>query len=163
MTRKNPPTAPAGAVAKDRRGASTIELALVCPVFLLLMLGMIDASRMVAARLHVEQAAQRTAEYALAVKPRSNNGAYLTAEAVHASGEPASNIDVEIFLECDDQRQASYTSVCPAGQHSARFVSVSIETEYEPMFDWASLSRLFGIRIFPDSIRMTGDSLVRMQ
>lgn len=150
-------------VSNDERGASIIELALIAPVLFLLLFGSIDISRAVAAKLDLEQAAQRTTDFALAQRPRSSDGTYLKDEAAAASGVPAADVAVDIFLECNGVRQADYNSSCVAGETRARLVSVAIRMSFEPVFDWAGLAWFFGGQAIPDPIPITGDSVVRFQ
>lgn len=147
-------------IGRDRRGVATIELAFVVPLLLLLMLGTIDFSQIFAARLDLEQAAQRTTDYALAVPPPSQNGTQLRAEAMAAAGVPAQNVTVELYLECDGVRQTNFTATCPS-QIKARYVRVVIIDQVDTVFDWGALSALFGERIFPVISQVSGDSIVR--
>lgn len=150
---------------RNDRGVSAVELGVSLPILMMLTVGAVDVSNLISARLDLEQAAQRTTDLALASHPRSNNGAYLVAEAVAASGQPASNVTVDIFLECDGVRQPKeeYLEGCEEGELRARFASVSISRDYEPMFNYRGLSSLFGRQMIDSSIRITGDSVVRFQ
>jgi len=148
----------------DSKGTSMIELAIVFPVLLALMLGMVDISRFVAARLDAEQAAQRATDYALSLRPENDNGTYIRDEAATAAGVPTSDVTVEIYLECNTVRQASFNDLCTAGQDRGRFVDVSIDRDLDLIFDWGSIARLFGVNnVMGSSITVTGDSLVRFQ
>src|SRR6478672_13485405 len=49
-------------LARDERGASIIEMAMVMPVFAGLLIGMVDISRAYSAKLQLEQAAYRAIE-----------------------------------------------------------------------------------------------------
>jgi hypothetical protein len=150
-------------IACDERGVSAVELGVSLPILLMLTVGAVDVSNLISARLDLEQAAQRTTDLALASRPRSSDGAYLVAEAAAASGQPAGNVTVDIFLECDGERQDDFAAACDDGELRARFASVSISRDYEPMFDYRALSNLFGRRMIASSIRITGDSVVRFQ
>lgn len=150
-------------LARDERGLSAVELGISLPILVMLTVGAVDVSNLVSARLDLEQAAQRTTDLALASHPRSSNGAYLVADAAGASGQPTSNIVVEIFLECDGERQESFATACDPGEERARFASVSISADYQPTFDYRALARLFGRQMMDSSIRITGDSVVRFQ
>ena len=166
MTASPPSGGPGTALRRlrtDESGVGATELALILPILMLLILGTIDVSRLVASRLDLEQAAQRTADLALAVRPRTSDTSYLVAEAMAASGQPSSNVTVELFLECAGVRQPSFTAACPAGQLRARFVSVRIRGPYTPLFDWSALANVFGGQVLPPSITVTGDAVVRFQ
>ena len=68
-------------LARDCSGVGFIELALTAPLLALLFLGMIDLSSVVSTRIDLEQAAQRTTDYALAKRPPNGNTSYLVNEA----------------------------------------------------------------------------------
>ena len=148
---------------RDRAGTGVMELGLAFPVLLMLLLGTIDASRMIAAKLDMEQAAQRTTDFALAKRPDSNSGIYLQAEAATAAGVPTSDVTVDIFLECDGVRQADFNTICSAGQSQARFASVTIDKTVDTIFDWSTLSSVVGSDILPAQVTVQGDSVVRFQ
>ncbi|HSG34203.1 MAG TPA: TadE/TadG family type IV pilus assembly protein [Sphingomonadaceae bacterium] len=149
-------------LASEERGTGIMELGIALPVLLLLLLGTVDASRMAAAKIDLEQAAQRTTDYALAVRPNGNDGTYLQAEAASAAGVPTSQVTVDIYLECDGVR-VDFALTCVAGEVRARYVSVEIDDNVETMFDWAALSAVIGSTALPSSIRVQGDSIVRIQ
>lgn len=151
------------ALHRCRRGTGTMELALMAPALVLLFAGMIDMSRAISGRLDLEQAALRTTDYALAVHPTSADGSYLGAEAAIAANVPANQVTVDIFLECNGVRAASFVTECDPGQTRARFVKVVIRRQVRAMFDWGSLSRLVGLNLMPDGIIVTGDNQVRIQ
>jgi Flp pilus assembly protein TadG len=148
---------------RDNAGTGVMELALALPVLLLLLLGTIDTSRMIADKLDMEQAAQRTTDYALAKRPDSSNGTYLQNEAASAAGVPTSDVTVDIWLECDGVRQTDFSTACAAGQQQARYASVTIDKPVATLFNWSSLASFFGSKVLPASVTVQGDSVVRFQ
>lgn len=152
-------------LVSDQTGAGILELALVLPVLLVLLVGAIDLSLFISAKLDLEQAAQRTTDLALSQRPLTSDGTYLKTEAATASGESAENITVSIYLECGGVREATFNTICPGGQSQARYVDVSIRNEIEPLFDWANFARAFGFGSgsASGSITVVGDSVVRFQ
>ena len=151
------------ALLRDSAGTGVMELGLAFPVLLMLLLGTIDASRMIAAKIDMEQAAQRTTDFALAKRPDSNSGTYLQAEAATAAGVPTSDVTVDIFLECDGVRQTDFSIACTAGQSQARYASVTIDKAVNTIFDWGALSEMVGSNILPSVVTVQGDSVVRFQ
>ncbi|MBH0114011.1 pilus assembly protein [Novosphingobium sp. YJ-S2-02] len=148
---------------KDRRGASVIELGLVLPVLLLVLVGMVEVSRFVVARIDVEQAAQRTTDFALAKRPQSPDTSYIVAEAARAGNVDASLVDAQLFLECDGVRQDNFDGYCGATEESARYVYVSIKRPMQMQFDWSVLTNMFGSEVMSSTITLEGDSLERIQ
>lgn len=143
----------------DVQGVGVMELALITPVLMLLFLGMVDLSMMATAKIDLEQAAQRTTDFALAKRPTRNDGSYLATEAASAAGVPKEQVTVELFLECNGIRQASFDTPCPTGQVQARFASVEIRRNVERLFDWGAFSNA----TLASPVSIAGDSVVRFQ
>ena len=129
-----------GILARDERGASVIELALVAPVFASMLIGMVDISRGYSAKLQLEQAAQRAIEKVQQYQTTSSTYSTLQDEAATAAGVATSAVTIDYWLECNGARQAVYDSSCSAGQSYVRYVTVSIQKVFTPMF---------GTRYFP--------------
>jgi Flp pilus assembly protein TadG len=121
-------------LAKDDRGASIIELALVAPVLASLLIGMVDLSRAYSYKLKLEQAAQRAIEKVQAYQTTTSTYGTLQSEAAAAAGVPTGNVTIDYWLECDGVRAANYDSVCAAGQTYARWVTVTVQGTFTPMF-----------------------------
>jgi Flp pilus assembly protein TadG len=143
------------------RGVSVVELALILPFLLMLVLGTTDVALGYARKLTLEQAAQRTTDLALARRPNDGNTAFLAQEAASASGQPIGNVTVEAFLECGGVRQATFTATCTTGL-PARVVSVRIIQTRTLLFDYGKLTAVFGRRLMPNTVTLSGDSVVRM-
>lgn len=150
-------------LAENEDGTGILELVIVMPFLLLLLLGTIDVSRMVAAGLDLEQAAQRTTDLALSARPTSSDSSYLVDEAVAAAQVGKEDVTAEIYLTCDGTKQADFDSACPTGQTSARYVDVAIRRQVQPMLDWMGLARALGFGYLPSAITVQGDSIVRFQ
>lgn len=158
----NPATRGRAASFKEcERGVSVVELAMILPFLLMLALGTADVAIGYAGKLALEQAAQRTTDLALARRPNDGNITYLTDEAVAASGQPNGNVTVEAFLECGGVRQSSFTGTCATGL-PARVVSVRIIKNHKFLFDYGKLTAVFGRRLMPNEVVISGDSMVRM-
>jgi Flp pilus assembly protein TadG len=121
-------------LAKDDRGASIIELALVAPILASLLIGMVDLSRAYSHKLMLEQAAQRAIEKVQQYQSTTSTYGTLQAEAAAAAGVPASNVTIDFWLECDGTRATNYNSVCANGQTYGRWVTVEITGTFSPMF-----------------------------
>ena len=159
----NKPTTTLRTLFADHEGFGAMELALALPFLMLLSLGMIDASTMISTKIDYEQAAQRTTDFALARRPTNGNTSNYVAEAKAASGLPADNVTVEIFLECDGTKQSNFDTICPSDQTSARYISVEISNDVATRFDWTALGKMLGFKAFDSTVKITGDSLVRFQ
>jgi hypothetical protein len=134
---------------------------MILPFLLMLALATADVAIGYAGKLALEQAAQRTTDLALARRPNDGNVAYLKEEAAVASGQPAANVTVEAFLECGGARHPTFTGTCASGL-PARVVSVRITKNHKFLFDYGKLTAVFGRRLMPSEVVISGDSLVRM-
>lgn len=146
-------------LARDERGASIIEMALVLPMLLTLFIGMVDISRAYSARLQLEQAAQRSIEKVMQYQASSSTYATLYTEAAAAASVPVTDVTVDYWLECNGARAPDYNGSCTSGQTYARYVTVSIDKDFSPMF---------GTRFFPGAnsdgtFTITGEAGLRTQ
>ena len=121
-------------LARDDRGASIVELALVVPIMGSLLIGMVDLSRAYSYKLKLEQSAQRAIEKVQAYQTSTSTYTTLQSEAATAAGVPTSNVTIDFWLECDGTRASNYESVCTSGQTYARWVTVSVQGTFTPMF-----------------------------
>jgi Flp pilus assembly protein TadG len=151
----------ASSFGRCERGVSFVELAMVLPFLLMLALATADVALGYAGKLALEQAAQRTTDLALARRPNDGTTTYLVQEAAAASGQPAGNITVDVFLECGGTRQTSFTATCTTGL-PARVISVRIVQTRKLLFDYGKLTAVFGRRLMPNEVTLSGDSMVRM-
>jgi len=146
-------------LARDCRGASIIEMGMVMPVMATLLVGMVDISRAYSAKLQLEQAAHRSIEKVMQYQTGSSTYSTLFTEAATAAGVPVDDVDVDYWLECNGARAANYTDSCTPGQTYARYISVTVEKDFVPMF---------GTRFFPGangdgSYTISGEAGLRTQ
>ncbi len=149
-------------ICRETNGTGVIELGFVLPVFLLMFAGMIDLTRVALTKIDTEQAAQRTTDFVLAKLPTSDSTTYLQAEAATAAGVERSAVTAQLLLECNGT-STNFETGCSSGQVSARYASISINKNVDMLFDWSSLSGLFGSDLLPSTVTVTGDSVVRFQ
>jgi Flp pilus assembly pilin Flp len=146
-------------LAGDERGTSLIEMAMVAPVLASMLIGMVDISRAYSAKLQLEQAAYRSIEKVQQYRTTTDTYTTLQAEAASAAGVNATAVTVDPWLECNGVRQTDYLGVCPTGQVPTRYITVSIQKMFTPMF---------GTHYFPGSnndgtFTLTGQAGLRTQ
>lgn len=147
-------------ILRDQRGNSFIEMAFAAPLLATLLIGTVDISRAVAAKVDVEQAAQRTLEKVQAQADfKTDQINDLVADAKQAAGA-GSNASVDAWLECNnDGNHLDFdTGTCSSTVSYARYVQVTVTSSYTPMF---------GTRFFPGArggtVPVNGKALVRVQ
>lgn len=121
-------------LARDDRGASIVELALVVPIMASLLIGMVDLSRAYSHKLKLEQAAQRAIEKVQQYQTTTSTYGTLQAEAAAAAGVPTTNVTIDYWLECNGVKATNYDSVCSSGQTYARWVQVDVTGTFTPLF-----------------------------
>jgi Flp pilus assembly protein TadG len=119
---------------KDDRGAAIMELALVAPIMASLLIGMVDLSRAYSYKLKLEQSAQRAIEKVQQYQTTTSTYGTLQSEAAAAAGVPTSNVTIDYWLECNGARQSNYDTVCSGSQTYARWVTVTVQGTFTPMF-----------------------------
>ena len=130
----------APSLARDERGASIIEMAMVMPVLASLLIGMVDISRAYSAKLQLEQAANRAIEKVQQYQASESTYDTLKGEAGSAaraagfSNVADTDVVIDFWLECDGTRQTNYDTTCSGGQTYARWVTVDIPGTFTPMF-----------------------------
>lgn len=133
-------------LGRDERGASLIEMALVAPVFATFLVGMVDLGRAYSFRLGLEQVVHRSIEKVMQYQENTSTYSTIQNETVAAANDAGysdvgtSDVTIDYWLECDGARQGDYDTSCSSGQVYARFVTVSVQSDFTP---------LFGGRFFP--------------
>lgn len=117
------------------RGNSFVEMAFAAPILIGLLIGMVDISRGVSAKLQVVQAAQRTVELVQRSGFDNEQMSVLEAEAEAAAGT-GSNATVTAWLECGSSAtRLEYDGTCASGEPYSRHMDVTITKNFSPLFD----------------------------
>lgn len=116
------------------RGNSFIELAFIAPLLVMLLLGMVDISRAVSAKMQVVQLSQRSIERVQRSGFVYANLPTLEAE-IEVAGGTGTAATASAWLECGSSTtKLSFTSTCSTGQPYARFVAISVTRPFTPIF-----------------------------
>jgi len=150
-------------LCRDERGTGTIELALAVPLLAFLLLGAVDMGMGYTERLALQQATNRTLETGMARGRVSDSYSYLQAIGATNSGEPASNVTIDSWLECDGARAPSFDGTCGSNQQSGRYISVKITGTHTPSFNYNGLARQFGDTSLGGPVAIAGFAAVRIQ
>ena len=141
-------------------GTSTIELAMILPVGMLMMLGAIDSSMGFAQKLRVEAAAARAVERITAYSAVRIDYTASRVEAAAVANVDVTDVAVTNWLECNNVIQPNFTATCPNNTDQiARFVQVAINGKFQPTIN-------YGEFLTTDAngfVRVQGDATVRIQ
>ena len=118
----------------DDRGAAIIELGIVAPVLALITVGVVDMANGFATKLKLEQASQRAIEKIMQTTGNGTAEATIIAEAANQAEVPVENVAVTYRLECDGTVQADPEGECLETQQTAKWVTVTVNDKYEPLF-----------------------------
>ncbi len=130
-----------GTAAGDDRGAAAVEMAIVLPLLLLLVFGIIDFGRMLNTQITVSAAAREGARWA--ALGQSGVAARVTAAAPGLIPAPVTT-----------------ATTCPAGAAIGTNATVVVTSTYTPITPLGALSALFG-GAFPSTITITGRGVMR--
>jgi Flp pilus assembly protein TadG len=149
----------ARSIFADQGGNSILEMGLVAPLLAALFVGTVDIARGVSTKLQLEQAAQRSIELVQRTNYATSMNTTLETEATTAAGA-GSSATATAWLECDhSSTHGNYdTGTCTATQSYARYVKVTVQKSFTPMF---------GTRFFPGAVNgaiiIKGSATVRTQ
>ena len=134
-------------LARDRKGAAVIELALAAPILATMVIGVTDISIAYGQKLELEQAAQRAIEKVAQTTGETTPEDTIKKEAMcqYNGTEPddlgicpgavtSDDVSVTYSLKCDGVVTA-YSTDCAPGQAEIRYISTTVRDNYAPMFD----------------------------
>lgn len=132
-------------LARDRRGASAVEFALIAPILLVMLAGLIDGSQYIVQSMQVRAAAQAGADFA---QGHGFDAAAITAAVQGATSLPTTGANALAVStpvqasQCLDKGKlvAAAGANCPAGGPAGSFVSVAVQKPYTPLLAWPGLS-----------------------
>jgi Flp pilus assembly protein TadG len=121
-------------LARDERGAAALEFALLTPVLVLLVGGVVDCSRLIAQTLQVAAAAQAGADYAQrrGWDLQGVTTAVSAATPIAAAASPAPTLLTACVSGGDIV--STTAAACSGGDAPGRFVTVSARAPFSPLF-----------------------------
>lgn len=119
----------------DDRGTSLLEFAFTAPIFVLMLVGLGDLARGMSEKYSLQQAANRTIERAYLGTPDDSYDYLLTqaANAATDAGATGATVALDKWVECDGTRKV-WTDTCTSGQQTARYLTLTINSKFAPMF-----------------------------
>lgn len=128
---------PAGRrLAGDQTGATAVEFALLAPLLLLLLAGLIDVSRLIGVKLQAQAAAQAGADYARlrGWDAQAVAQAVTAATPLAAAASPAPQLANACVAA--GQLTAVPSGPCPDGSPAARIATVSAQAPFKALLPW---------------------------
>ncbi|WP_334163032.1 TadE/TadG family type IV pilus assembly protein [Phenylobacterium sp.] len=129
-------------LACDRRGALAVELALLAPLLLLILAGLVDMSRLVIQSMQIRAAAQAGADYALArdYDAAAIRAAVRDATPLDVSGSPAPTQTWGCVGPDRTIAPSQPRGTCPSGRTAGEFVTVRARAAFRPLMPWPRIA-----------------------
>lgn len=139
---------------RNDRGAVVIELALIAPIFVLFVVGIVDMSNAYTRKLQLEQAAQRAIEKIQQTTQNKTiedtlrdevvcqvNGTDNSGDCITTGPITTDDVTVAYRLECTNadgtvevQTDIDSATDCTSSQTQAQYLSVNVTDKYSPLF-----------------------------
>lgn len=121
-------------LGRDERGAGAVEFALLTPVLILIAAGLVDTSRLIIQTMQVHAAAQAGADFAL----RNTWDQAAVEGAAAAAVTSAHTARAALSSGCISGQKivVATAPTCANGVPAGRFVTVSTQAQYAPLFPW---------------------------
>lgn len=123
----------------DESGLAAVELALVLPFLLLMLAGLIDASRLISENMQVQSAAQAGADHALrhGWSEPDVRQAIVGAASIGVAADPAPRLMKACVSGTEIVETAA--AICPTGEPPGDYVVASARAAFEPLFPWPGI------------------------
>ena len=130
----------AGGIVADRRGAAILEFALILPVVVALLVGMIDYGMLAYQTMEVSAAAHAGAEYALHYGWNTTGiqSAVTSATTLTVSANPAPQLKTACVTAGAVVVTAGTT--CSSGAAAGSYVQVNAQATFTPIITWSSFA-----------------------
>ncbi len=121
---------------RDQKGSSVVEFALILPILLVALMGMVDYGMMVFANNELENAARTGAQYALQGVDQADDDAGIEAAARAAlSDDTGVTVNISRACLCPDGSASACTDTCTADEFEpGRYVTVNMRLDFTPIF-----------------------------
>lgn len=140
---------------RSQRGSSAVELAFILPMILALTLGAFDFGLGYFEKVKLAAAARAGVQYAMHNNFSTDEQTRLAVEQSvrDDAGDDGGALTVaaNYFCECDDGTAIVCTDSCPGNVRPFTFVRVSVQTLYEPLFNYPGVPETITIREQVDS------------
>ncbi|TMG48152.1 MAG: hypothetical protein E6H91_06990 [Chloroflexi bacterium] len=128
-------------IARDDRGTSTMEFALILPVLVLLLVGIVDIARALNAYIVVGSASQEGARYAI-VNPTAAPSAIASAARTRAT--PLDTASLAITAEYYDNAAATFRPWPSAGIPASSPNTTGVLVRISASYPWSAVSAVAG-------------------
>jgi Flp pilus assembly protein TadG len=129
------------AFRRARDGAIAVEMALVAPVILAMLLGIVEVSGAISANLSVQAAARAGTQYGLTTPPVQGDmspiigaaRAAMPAAWTSSSSTSPAEVSASLVCECELTGAVACGAACAKGEQSLEYLKVDITKVYSPI------------------------------
>jgi Flp pilus assembly protein TadG len=143
----------------SRRGAVTVELAMLAPIMAMMLIGAIDYGSFIFQKLEVQNASRAGVQYAIQTSSNVTDSTGIEAVVRAASDLPTgATVTSATFCGCVDGTESSTDSIgscsgdCSGGEFPALSVRVTVTNTYTSLFDYPGID---------DSLTMVGETVMQ--
>ncbi len=123
-------------LSQDQEGSSVVEFALILPVLMIALMGLVDYGMMVFANNELENAARTGAQYALQGPDEADDDVGIEAAARAAlSDDTGITVNISRACLCPDGTVITCSDTCTADElEPGRYVTVNMTLNFTPIF-----------------------------
>lgn len=135
----------------EESGVAAVEFALISPVLILILVGIIDYGLIINEKMKLEMVSRSTTEYML---NDGDEGSILEDILAHFYPEEAAedptmssmSIDVQMVCECEGEEVIACNGSCDVGDYKRRYYEVTIGKTYATIFPYPGIQSQFGLQ-----------------
>lgn len=146
------------AAMREDRGQSLVELALMFPIFILLLVGAAEFGRLAYAAIEVSNAARAGASYGalshITASDFANIELVATTDAANLTGVTATAVDSCACSSGGTITCSTALTTCPSPARIIEYVQVNTSASFDPLFHLPGL---------PTTFALTGQAVMRVE
>jgi|TARA_B100000315_G_scaffold47354_1_gene42132 Flp pilus assembly pilin Flp len=127
-----------GRLVRENRGVAAVEMALITPILMLMLLGVIDFGMAINHKMSLVDAARAGAQVALLRKPVNGDFNFVRTAVLGTFPNDGATrtINITETCRCDDDTGVACNGTCQAPGPIKKFISVSVQEDYTTLFSY---------------------------
>jgi len=145
---------------QNEKGVAAVEFALIAPILMMILIGIIDFGMYINQKMHLENTARAAAEYVMKGGDEADvqSNVINVTDRLKVENEEDLNVEMENLCECDSgvKISCSAASVCSSSGtgYKRRFFTVRINMNYSTIFPYPG---------FPSSMTLSGHARLQVE
>ena len=142
-----------GTLRGKSRGVASVEMALMAPVLILFLLGMIDLSRAAVVAIRVVSAASVAAQYGAQGPGAAVQEDAILAVAQEDSGLDSLTVTTTSFCKCSDGSASTCQATDCASSRLVEYIQVDAQAPWQPVFAYPGI---------PTTVNLSSTAIVQV-